>query len=81
MLALSSFGKAAIGLLAEAMHEPKWETRDRAAGSTGKDCHLEAVKPLIAGLRHMSYSCALHGGKKPPRISVTPMQSNRSSSS
>jgi HEAT repeat protein len=62
MLALSSIGKAAIGSLAEAMHEPRWETRYRAAEALGKIADEKAVKPLIAGLRdsrdHVRYMAA-----------------------
>lgn len=62
MLALSAIGKAAIGSLAEAMHEPKWETRYRAAEALGKIADEKAVKPLIAGLRdsrdHVRYMAA-----------------------
>jgi HEAT repeat protein len=62
MLALSSIGKAAVGSLAEAMKEPKWETRYRAAEALGKIADEKAVKPLIAGLRdsrdHVRYMAA-----------------------
>jgi HEAT repeat protein len=61
-LALSSIGKAAIEPLAEAMKEPKWETRYRAAEALGKIADEKAVRPLIAGLRdsrdHVRYMAA-----------------------
>lgn len=66
-LALSTIGKAAIEPLAEAMQEPKWETRYRAAEALGKIADEKAVKPLIRGLRdsrdHVRYMAAkgLHG--------------------
>jgi HEAT repeat protein len=50
-LALSRIGKAAIEPLAEAMKEPKWETRYRAAEALGKIADEKAVKPLIQGLK------------------------------
>jgi len=62
MLALSAIGKAAIGSLSEAMHEPRWETRYRAAEALGKIADEKAVKPLIAGLKdsrdHVRYMAA-----------------------
>ena len=62
MLALSAIGKAAIESLAEAMKEPKWETRYRAAEALGKIADEKAVKPLIQGLRdnrdHVRYMAA-----------------------
>jgi len=62
MLALSSLGKAAIEPLSEAMKQPKWETRYRAAEALGKIADEKAVKPLIAGLRdnrdHVRYMAA-----------------------
>jgi HEAT repeat protein len=62
MLALSSIGKAAIGSLSEAMKEPKWETRYRAAEALGKIADEKAVRPLIAGLKdsrdHVRYMAA-----------------------
>jgi HEAT repeat protein len=61
-LALSAIGKAAIEPLAEAMKEPKWETRYRAAEALGKIADEKAVKPLIQGLRdnrdHVRYMAA-----------------------
>jgi len=51
MLALSTIGKAAIEPLADAMKEPKWETRYRAAEALGKIADEKAVQPLIQGLR------------------------------
>jgi HEAT repeat protein len=60
--ALSRIGKAAIEPLAEAMKEPKWETRYRAAEALGKIADEKAVKPLIQGLRdnrdHVRYMAA-----------------------
>jgi HEAT repeat protein len=50
-LALSRIGKAAIEPLAEAMKEPKWETRYRAVEALGKIADEKAVKPLIQGLK------------------------------
>ena len=62
MLALSNIGKAAIEPLAEAMKEPKWETRYRAAEALGKIADEKAVRPLIQGLRdsrdHVRYMAA-----------------------
>jgi HEAT repeat protein len=62
MLALSSIGKAAIEPLAEAMKEPKWETRFRAAEALGKIADEKAVQPLIQGLKdnrdHVRYMAA-----------------------
>jgi HEAT repeat protein len=62
MLALSTLGKAAIEPLAEAMKEPKWETRYRAAEALGMIADEKAVKPLIQGLKdsrdHVRYMAA-----------------------
>ena len=61
-LALSAIGKAAIEPLAEAMKEPKWETRYRAAEALGKIADEKAIKPLIQGLKdnrdHVRYMAA-----------------------
>lgn len=61
-LALSTIGKAAVEPLAEAMKEPKWETRYRAAEALGKIADEKAVKPLIQGLKdnrdHVRYMAA-----------------------
>jgi HEAT repeat protein len=61
-IALSAIGKAAIEPLAEAMKEPKWETRYRAAEALGKIADEKAVQPLIQGLRdsrdHVRYMAA-----------------------
>jgi HEAT repeat protein len=61
-LSLSKIGKAAIEPLAEAMKEPKWETRYRAAEALGKIADEKAIKPLIQGLRdnrdHVRYMAA-----------------------
>jgi len=61
-LALSAIGKAAIEPLAEAMKEPKWETRYRAAEALGKIADEKAVQPLIQGLKdsrdHVRYMAA-----------------------
>lgn len=61
-LALSNLGKAAIEPLAEAMKEPKWETRYRAAEALGKIADEKAVQPLIRGLKdrrdHVRYMAA-----------------------
>ncbi|HET6581399.1 MAG TPA: HEAT repeat domain-containing protein [Methanoregula sp.] len=62
MLALSSIGKAAIEPLTEAMKEPQWETRYRAAEALGKIADEKAVKPLIQALKdnrdHVRYMAA-----------------------
>jgi len=62
MLALSSIGKSAIEPLSEAMKEPKWETRYRAAEALGKIADEKAIKPLIQGLKdnrdHVRYMAA-----------------------
>lgn len=61
-LALSRIGKAAIEPLAEVMHEPKWQTRYRAAEALGKIADEKAVKPLIQALKdnrdHVRYMAA-----------------------
>lgn len=61
-LALSNLGKAAIEPLAEAMKEPKWETRYRAAEALGRIADEKAVRPLISGLKdsrdHVRYMAA-----------------------
>jgi HEAT repeat protein len=61
-LALSTIGKAAIGSLAEAMKDPTWETRYRAAEALGKIADEKAVQPLISGLKdsrdHVRYMAA-----------------------
>jgi len=61
-LALSAIGKAAVEPLAEAMKEPKWETRYRAAEALGKIADEKAVRPLIQGLKdnrdHVRYMAA-----------------------
>jgi HEAT repeat protein len=61
-LALSAIGKAAIEPLAEAMKEPRWETRYRAAEALGKIADEKAVQPLIQGLKdnrdHVRYIAA-----------------------
>lgn len=60
--ALSRIGKSAIEPLAEAMKEPKWQTRYRAAEALGKIADEKAVKPLIKGLNdnrdHVRYMAA-----------------------
>ncbi|MHB8164359.1 MAG: HEAT repeat domain-containing protein [Methanoregula sp.] len=62
MLALSNLGKSAVEPLAEAMKEPKWETRYRAAEALGKIADEKAVQPLIQGLKdnreHVRYMAA-----------------------
>src|SRR5512138_855503 len=61
-LALSAIGKAAVEPLAEAMKEPKWETRYRAAEALGKIADEKALQPLIQGLKdsrdHVRYMAA-----------------------
>ncbi len=60
--ALSNIGKAAVGPLSEAMKEPKWETRYRAAEALGRIADEKAVKPLIQALKdnrdHVRYMAA-----------------------
>ncbi|WML68063.1 MAG: hypothetical protein METHP_01639 [Methanoregula sp. SKADARSKE-2] len=60
--ALSTIGKAAVEPLSEAMKEPKWETRYRAAEALGRIADEKAVRPLIQGLRdnrdHVRYMAA-----------------------
>jgi len=60
--ALSTIGKSAIQPLSDAMKEPKWETRYRAAEALGKIADEKAVRPLIQGLRdnrdHVRYMAA-----------------------
>ena len=62
MLALSSLGKSAIEPLSEAMKEPKWETRYRAAEALGNIADEKAIQPLIQGLKdnreHVRYMAA-----------------------
>ena len=61
-LALSNIGKAAVGQLSDAMKEPKWETRYRAAEALGRIADEKAVQPLIKGLKdnrdHVRYMAA-----------------------
>lgn len=61
-LALSTIGKAAIEPLAEAMKEPRWQTRYRAAEALGKIADEKAIQPLIQGLKdnrdHVRYMAA-----------------------
>ena len=61
-LALSSIGKAAIEPLSEALKEPKWETRYRAAEALGRIADDKAIKPLVKALRdntdHVRYMAA-----------------------
>jgi HEAT repeat protein len=61
-LALSAIGKAAIAPLSDAMKEPKWETRYRAAEALGKIADEKAVQPLIQALKdnrdHVRYMAA-----------------------
>lgn len=61
-LALSSIGKSAIEPLAEAMKEPQWETRYRAAEALGRIADEKAVRPLIQALKdnreHVRYMAA-----------------------
>jgi HEAT repeat protein len=60
--ALSAIGKAAIEPLSDAMKEPKWETRYRAAEALGRIADEKAVRPLIQGLKdnrdHVRYMAA-----------------------
>ena len=44
-------GKAAIEPLADAMKDPKWETRYRAVEALGKLADEKALKPLVQGLQ------------------------------
>jgi HEAT repeat protein len=61
-LALVATGKAATEPLAEAMKDPRWETRSRAVEAIGKLADEKALKPLIQGLRdnrdHVRYMAA-----------------------
>jgi HEAT repeat protein len=61
-LALSSIGKAAVDQLSDALKEPKWETRYRAAEALGRIADDKAVKPLIKALKdnrdHVRYMAA-----------------------
>ncbi|MFZ1127770.1 HEAT repeat domain-containing protein [Methanoregula sp.] len=62
ILALVATGKAATEPLADAMKDPKWETRYRAAEALGKLADEKAIKPLVQGLRdnrdHVRYMAA-----------------------
>ena len=62
MLALVATGKATVGPLTDAMKDPKWETRYRAAEALGKLADEKAVKPLLRGLQdnrdHVRYMAA-----------------------
>jgi len=62
MFALVATGKAAVGPLTDAMKDPKWETRYRAAEALGKLADEKAVKPLLRGLHdnrdHVRYMAA-----------------------
>ncbi|MFA5236673.1 MAG: HEAT repeat domain-containing protein [Methanoregula sp.] len=62
MLALVATGKAATEPLAEAMKDPRWETRYRAVEALGKLADEKALTPLIQGLRdnrdHVRYMAA-----------------------
>lgn len=59
---LSALGKAAVTPLTEAMKDPKWETRYRAAEALGRIADEKAIKPLIQGLKdnrdHVRYMAA-----------------------
>lgn len=59
---LSAIGKAAVEPLTEAMKDPKWETRYRAAEALGRIADEKAIKPLIQGLKdnrdHVRYMAA-----------------------
>ena len=61
-LALSSIGKAAVASLTEAMKEPRWETRYRAAEALGRIADEKAVQPLVQALKdntdHVRYMAA-----------------------
>lgn len=61
-LALSSIGKEAIGQLSDALKEPQWETRYRAAEALGRIADTKAVQPLIKALSdsrdHVRYMAA-----------------------
>ncbi|WP_292424614.1 HEAT repeat domain-containing protein [Methanoregula sp.] len=62
MLALVATGKAATEPLADAMKDPRWETRYRAVEALGKLADEKALKPLVWGLRdnrdHVRYMAA-----------------------
>jgi HEAT repeat protein len=51
VLALSSIGKAAVEPLSEAMNDPKWQTRYRAAEALGRIADERAIQPLVQGLK------------------------------
>lgn len=61
-LALSSIGKEAVGQLSDALKEPRWETRYRAAEALGRIADDKAVQPLIRALSdsrdHVRYMAA-----------------------
>lgn len=61
-LSLSAIGKAAVGPLADAMKDPKWETRYRAAEALGRIADEKAIRPLVQGLKdnrdHVRYMAA-----------------------
>jgi HEAT repeat protein len=60
--ALSAIGKAAIEPLTEAMKEPQWETRYRAAEALGRIADEKAIRPLVQALKdnrdHVRYMAA-----------------------
>lgn len=62
MLALVATGKAATEPLADAMKDPRWETKYRAVEALGKLADEKALKPLVWGLRdnrdHVRYMAA-----------------------
>jgi len=62
MLALVATGRAAVEPLTDAMKDPKWKTRYRAAEALGKLADEKAIKPLVRGLRdnrdHVRYMAA-----------------------
>lgn len=62
MLALVDTGKAATESLEEAMNNPTWQARYRAAEALGKIADEQAIKPLIQGLKdnrdHVRYMAA-----------------------
>ncbi|MFA5331171.1 MAG: HEAT repeat domain-containing protein [Methanoregula sp.] len=62
MLALVDTGKAATESLEDAMSNPTWQARYRAAEALGKIADEKAIKPLIQGLRdnrdHVRYMAA-----------------------
>ena len=79
-LALSTIGKAAIEPLAEAMKEPKWETRYRAAEALGKIAD-EKLSSRSSKASRTNATMSVIWRRKGSTISGTRMLSTPSSSS